>query len=162
MKVPTFHPSFKFPLLDSLQKTLNSYESTKPQLQNLQKYQKIFTDASIIQDLNSHVPNSFLNKSLASAFKSVKRGHLDSILSFSKKLPSEKNELTDLEVQKKSQMTQNLLGEELSKKREKIKSINDISFLQNSKDMNRTINKESSLIRDGPEVLFFISLLIIL
>jgi len=92
----------------------------------------------------------------------VKRGHLDSILSFSKKLPSEKNELTDLEVQKKSQMTQNLLGEELSKKREKIKSINDISFLQNSKDMNRTINKESSLIRDGPEVLFFISLLIIL
>ena len=96
--------------------------------------------------MKTYVPKSILNKSLATSFKTSKRVALDSLSR------QNKNDLTDIDVQKKSQMTQSLLGDEISKKREKIKSTNDISFLQTSKDLNRTINKEGSIIRDGPEV----------
>ena len=135
--------------IDSIQKTHNSYESSKPQPQNLQKYQKIFNDSSLVSpDMKTYVPKSILNKSLATSFKTTKRVAL-ALDSLSRQ---NKNDLTDIDVQKKSQMTQSLLGDEISKKREKIKSTNDISFLQTSKDLNRTINKEGSIIRDGPEV----------
>ena len=146
-KVSNFDLTLPKTKIDSVQKTHNSYESSKPQLQNLQKYQKIFNDSNLVSsDMKTYVPKSILNKSLATSFKTSKRVALDSLSR------QNKNDLTDIDVQKKSQMTQSLLGDEISKKREKIKSTNDISFLQTSKDLNRTINKEGSIIRDGPEV----------
>ena len=66
----------------------------------------------------------------------------------------ETNDLTDNEIKRKSELTRIILEEDRQKKKEKIKTINDVSFLKEEKTFNRTSMKETSILKDGLDVIF--------
>lgn len=133
-----------------LEKTQNSYDFSKTNIVNLQKYQKIFNESNLYQDFStsSYVPKSLLTKT---HFKNIKKTPFNSVTHIN---PFEKivHDLTDHEILMKTQITKNLLTDDHQKTREKIKKNNDISFIYEGKETNRTIAKEISIIKDGLEV----------
>ena len=140
-----------------MQKTLKS------NTQNLQKYQHIFNDSSILQQnpINSHIPKGILNKTLAmdSSFRSISHKNIKNMSPLTRMSQIEKsinindnpNDFTDIEIKHKSEFTKRILDDDLHKKQKKLKNMNDVSFLKDVKDPNLTL-KETSLIKEGLEV----------
>lgn len=122
---------------------------------SLQKYQKIFSEVSCLNEKsvlspNHHVPNSLLART--SLIKSKKIAPLAST-SLQKLDLSTTQGLIDPLLKEKSVKAKETLDGDLQKKREKIKSINDISFLKDTKENTRISLRENSVIKEGLEVI---------
>lgn len=121
---------------------------------SLQKYQKIFSEMSCIDEkssisANHHVPSSLLSRT--SLIKCKKIAPLAST-SLQKLDLSATQGLIDPLLKEKSVQAKETLAGDLRKKREKIKSINDISFLKDTKENTRISLRENSVIKEGIEV----------
>ena len=151
----------------SQQQNHTSYENLKINPQSLNKYHRIFNDSGLVQGTESsmtHIPKNLMNRTLpidpsfsTKNFRNLKKkGPLTSLLHnpLEKSSMIETNDLTDNEIKRKSELTRIILEEDRQKKKEKIKTINDVSFLKEEKTFNRTSMKETSILKDGLDVIF--------